>query len=205
MLVVWAADPGGHRSVAMTVRWTVDSTRPTVTITSGPNATTIETSAVFQFASEDGATFNCNLDKGPRRSCLTGVGYADLPPGDHTFTVFATDPAGNVGRKSWAWTVEASPPQVTPPTNVQLPSVVCSTDSCTADVGVWNGTDPTYTYQWEAYCQSDGTGCQDVPFTTDTADRSYLCGYARVLVTATNAAGTDSAYSDPILADSMCG
>src|SRR5439155_170693 len=67
-----------------------------------------------------------------------------------------------------------------------------------ASDGSWTGTAPiNYTYQWRR-CDSDGTNCADLAGATNathdlvSADVSHAL---RVVVTATNVAGSDSATS----------
>ena len=68
----------------------------------------------------------------------------------------------------------------------------------TADHGSFSGTGPLdYTYQWQR-CDADGTNCVDLPGATgSTYDlvSSDVGGAVRVIVTATNGAGSDSATS----------
>jgi hypothetical protein len=80
-----------------TVTWTVDTTPPVTTITSGPTQGITRTpSASFQFAStEAGSTFRCKLDAAEWLPCSSPASYTELQPGSHTFSVAATDPAGN--------------------------------------------------------------------------------------------------------------
>ena len=50
---------------------------------------------VVFFASEDGATFTCTVDKAPAKTCTSPL-RARLKPGKHTVTITATDKVGNV-------------------------------------------------------------------------------------------------------------
>ena len=70
----------------------------------------------------------------------------------------------------------------------------------TASPGSWTGTQPiTYAYQWRR-CNTSGASCADIAGATGS---SYLATSAdvgstmRVVVTATNSAGTATATSDP--------
>ena len=72
-----------------------DTTAPQTTITSGPRYSANDHSQFGFASSEEGSTFQCSLDGGPRQDCVTGVDYPCLAPGRHTFRVWATDPAGN--------------------------------------------------------------------------------------------------------------
>jgi hypothetical protein len=99
--------------------------RPNTTISSGPDQTTTETSAEFEFSStKDGSTFKCRLDNRAWENCDSPKSYDELEPGSHTFYVKATyrdrrerDPA------TWKWTVTETdptpdpepPPAPTPP------------------------------------------------------------------------------------------
>jgi Glycosyl hydrolase catalytic core len=79
--------------------FTLDSTRPTVTITGGPaqGSTTHDATPTFSFkSSEAGSTFQCHYDGKPFITCPSpytpGTGLAN---GSHTFYVKAIDAAGN--------------------------------------------------------------------------------------------------------------
>jgi hypothetical protein len=75
---------------------TPDTTPPETTITSGPSGDVPSASATFQFtSSEAGSTFACSLDGAAPTSCTSPVTYNSLALGPHTFSVRATDAAGN--------------------------------------------------------------------------------------------------------------
>ena len=96
---VAATDLAGNTDPTPATRdWSVgpDTTPPETTITSGPAATTTYTDATFAFtSSENGSTFMCRLDSGTAEACTSPRSYTGLSVGTHTFTVFATDFAGN--------------------------------------------------------------------------------------------------------------
>jgi len=74
-----------------------DTTKPKVTIKSGPKAKSTSTTAKFKFSSnESGSTFKCKLDNKAFASCKSPKTYKKLKPGKHVFKVKATDAAGNV-------------------------------------------------------------------------------------------------------------
>jgi hypothetical protein len=108
---VHATDAAGNVGPEATWTWTVDTTPPTTTITSGPPDVTPDSSATFEFsADEPGASFTCTLDGGVGASCDPGVTYSALEVGIHTFSVHATDAAGNPGDEAtWTWIVGAPP------------------------------------------------------------------------------------------------
>jgi len=88
----------------------VDTTPPETSIASGPTGSTTSTSASFAFSSsESGSTFACKLDSGSWSSCSSPKSYTSLGVGSHTFSVRATDPAGNTDATpaTRTWTVEA--------------------------------------------------------------------------------------------------
>lgn len=89
---------GNVEALPPSYQWTVDRTPPETTITSGPPATSENTSPSFTYASsETGASFECRLDGGAYSSCsATGtISYSGLSVGSHVFFVRATDPIGN--------------------------------------------------------------------------------------------------------------
>lgn len=97
-----------------------DTITPETTITSQPPASTAETSASLSFASsEGGSTFACKLDAASWGSCGSPKAYSGLAAGTHTFSVRATDAAGNVDSTpaTGSWTIEepAPPTDTTPP------------------------------------------------------------------------------------------
>ena len=108
---VRARDAVGNLGNAVSRSWTIDTVKPVVTIMGGPAgaSSTTDTSATFAFAStENGTTFECKLDGGAFAACSAGASYVGLSPGQHTFMVRGTDPAGNVGDPAVrAWTVTA--------------------------------------------------------------------------------------------------
>jgi parallel beta helix pectate lyase-like protein/thrombospondin type 3 repeat protein len=90
-----------------------DTTAPETTIDTGTSGTTTSTSASFQFsASESGSSFQCKLDSGSWAGCSSPKGYSALAVGTHTFSVKATDGAGNTDASpaTRSWTVEAEAP-----------------------------------------------------------------------------------------------
>jgi hypothetical protein len=104
---VVAVDLAGNTSAAASWIWTVDATEPVVTILSGPSDPTYLTIATFIFiASESPVVFRCTLDDGKTKVCIPGVTYLGLGSGLHTFTVLATDLAGNVSQTlSYSWRI----------------------------------------------------------------------------------------------------
>jgi parallel beta-helix repeat protein len=100
--------------------FTVDTTAPDTTITSGPTGTITVNSASFGFSSEAGATFQCKLDgpgttTGTYAACTSPKSYASLANGSYTFSVRATDTAGNV-----------DPTPATRAFTVNVPAGVCN-------------------------------------------------------------------------------
>jgi hypothetical protein len=79
------------------VTWTVDTTAPDTTITSGLSGTVKDKAASFSFSStEPNSKFECSLDGATFSSCTSPTKYNGLKDGQHTFRVRAIDAAGNV-------------------------------------------------------------------------------------------------------------
>lgn len=94
----------------------VDATPPDTNITSKPPALSNSKAANLSFTStEEGSTFECQLDSGNYASCTSPKDYTGLSDGLHTFSVRATDPAGNtdLSPASYAWTVDTTAPATT--------------------------------------------------------------------------------------------
>jgi hypothetical protein len=115
--LVRATDKAGNVGQPASVTWTYtppDTTPPKATITSGPSGTTTDTSASFSFsADEAGSTFQCSLDGGGFNVCESPVVYNGLAPGSHSFSVRATDKAGNTSTPATrSWTIETPLPDL---------------------------------------------------------------------------------------------
>ena len=144
---VRATDAAGNTGTAATFSWTVDTTPPTVTISSQPSSPTNATTANISFSADEAATFRCELDSSAYQDCSSPQRYSGLGEGGHTFNVKATDQAGNTSTATAGWTVDATPPTVTiestpsDPTNATLASFSFSSNengssfSCALDGG----------------------------------------------------------------------
>ncbi|MGA8046498.1 MAG: right-handed parallel beta-helix repeat-containing protein [Dermatophilaceae bacterium] len=96
--------------------WTIEppapGTAPTTTILDGPDPMTVSTTATFTFESdEEGTSFSCSLDGSQPTTCASPHQYSGLAVGPHTFTVFGTDPEGNIETSpaTYSWTVGPAP------------------------------------------------------------------------------------------------
>ena len=95
--------------------------RPSVSITSGPTDPTTATTATLAFTVDDPtATVECRLDTGTWLPCTSPEELTDLGVGEHTFTVRATDGAGNEASQSRTWAVEE--PAEEPPPACDMPA-----------------------------------------------------------------------------------
>jgi hypothetical protein len=119
---------GGANSRA----FTVDTTGPVITFTSGPaNGSTIDTaSAAFGFSANEASTFVCKLDGGSFSTCHSPFTASSLAEGTHKVQVRGTDSLGNVGTAATrSFTVTfpvATPPVPTPtPTPTPAPKTKC--------------------------------------------------------------------------------
>ena len=86
-----------------------DTTAPETNIDSGPSGTVNHDSATFAFSSsEANSTFECSVDGAAFGACSSPQGYSSLADGPHTFSVRATDAAGNTDASpdSHTWTVD---------------------------------------------------------------------------------------------------
>ena len=146
---VRATDAAGNVSAEGRI-WFIDASPPVVTIVSGPAGWTISPDAVIAFTVDDpAAILSCALDGAPYVPCASPVSLTGLSDGEHTLTITATDPLGNVsdpvGR---TWTVDRTPPVVTilsgPDGVVSVDDVTFvfvaddpSTFRCRIDGGAW--------------------------------------------------------------------
>jgi RTX calcium-binding nonapeptide repeat (4 copies)/NHL repeat len=76
--------------------FTVDTVPPDTTIGGGPTGASNDPTPTFSFtSSQPGSSFECKIDSGSYAACSSPNTTADLVDGPHTFSVLATDPAGN--------------------------------------------------------------------------------------------------------------
>jgi hypothetical protein len=140
---VTGTDAAGNVGTAGKVHWIVDLTPPpTPIISTGPSITTDSNMAIFQFGDADaGATFTCKLDSqsqpGTYAPCASPASYlGPLSDGNYTFSVRATDAAGNEGPAStWTWTID------TTTTVVSAPQIMSGPAPLTHDTG------PSFVFQ----------------------------------------------------------
>jgi bacillolysin len=93
--------------------FSVDTDPPETTITSGPPASSDDSTPTFTFSSDEGgSSFACRVNGSTFAPCSSPHTTASLPPGVHTFEVVATDPAGNQDptADSESFTVTQPPP-----------------------------------------------------------------------------------------------
>ena len=109
--VVTATDAAGNVGQS-SYGWTIDTVAPTVTIGQKPNNLSNVKSPTFGFSANEAADFRCKLDAGEFSACMSPVSYTEPGDGPHTFTVNATDTAGNTGQAGHAWTIDTIAPTV---------------------------------------------------------------------------------------------
>ena len=128
---VRATDDVGNRATEAYL-WKVDSIAPSVTIDQAPAATTQKVAELIRFhANESDATFACKLDSGSYASCASPALVKNLSAGVHSFSVKATDPAGNTSTEAVAaWNIEA--PSSNGATTAARPNVAASATRTTA-------------------------------------------------------------------------
>ena len=90
------SDSVGNLGKSSAVTFTVDTTPPVTTINSAPSGKVATGSVEIKFSSnEPGSTFQCSLDGAAFSACTSPLKTGNLAAGPHTFTVRATDKAGN--------------------------------------------------------------------------------------------------------------
>ena len=116
---VRATDAVGNVGTAATHTWIVDTTAPTVSISASPASVVNSTSASFTFSGSDTgggsvALYECSLDGGAYAACTSPKSYTGLSAGSRTFSVRATDTAGNVSSAAGdAWVIDTTNPTAT--------------------------------------------------------------------------------------------
>jgi hypothetical protein len=88
--------------------------KPSVSFTSTPAASTTATTAKFSFTSKNAASTACSLDGSVFANCSSPVAFNGLALGKHALTVVVTNPSG-VDKADASWTVVAPPVAILPP------------------------------------------------------------------------------------------
>lgn len=134
---VQATDPAGNLGPASTSGYYLDTTGPTSSVTGSPTSPGNDQSPTWSFTAEAGAVTECELSSGATvlsayAACASPMSYSLVgqPDGPYTFSVRATDGAGNVGAPaSDTYTLDTTPPGVptitsspASPSSLQAPS-----------------------------------------------------------------------------------
>ena len=113
---VTASDTFGAGATVMR-SWTVDTIRPTVTITAGPaqGSTTPNLFATFTVTSNQPASFCWRFNTGPLTCSAPGLNTIDitsnpLPPGNNVFSVTGSDAIGPGTAVVQQWTIDSARP-----------------------------------------------------------------------------------------------
>jgi hypothetical protein len=118
---VKARDLAGIESGIAPFTWTIDLAAPALAFSGVPLDPSNSSSASFSFFASEASTFACQLDEQAPEPCSpdpTAPGdptratrtYAGLDAGGHTFTVTATDGAGNGTTLAFGWTIDLAAP-----------------------------------------------------------------------------------------------
>src|SRR5829696_848900 len=123
---VKATDAAGNTDATpASYTWTVDTAAPDTSITAKPTDPSNNASPSFSFTStEANSTFECKLDGGSYAACTSPKSLSNLSDGSHTFSVKATDAAGNTDATpdTYTWTVDTVAPDTTIVTKPSDPS-----------------------------------------------------------------------------------
>jgi hypothetical protein len=106
---------GNYDPSPATRTWTIDATPPETMITVAPSGSISMTSATIEFTSnENEVTFECSLDGTAMSNCTSPYNAMNLSQGAHTFSVRATDTAGNTDASpaTATWTVDTVSPDI---------------------------------------------------------------------------------------------
>ena len=166
---VRATVAGTTDSTPATRTFTVDTTAPNTTITSGPTGPTSNTAPSFGFSSTEAGSFDCKLDGpgtalGTYSSCTSPKAYSGLAQGSYTVSVRARDAAGNVDASpaTRSFTVDTTAPETT-------------IDS--GPTGNITATSASFTFSSEAgatfQCKLDGPGTTTGAYGACSSPKTY--------------------------------
>jgi hypothetical protein len=156
--IVLATDAAGNADASpATQTWTIgaaaDTTAPNTTITATPASPTTSTSASFSFTSNESAsTFQCKLDAAAYAACTSAKVYSGSTMGSHTFSVRATDAAGNMDASAATktWMISSTTPTDHQPIAafVYSPTAPVTGSATTFDASGATCADAPCTYTW---------------------------------------------------------
>lgn len=110
-LLIEATDQVGNSSQEAT-SFEVDTVPPVAFITESPPALSANRQPSFSFSASETAAFSCAFDGESPLPCTSPFEAPDpLNDGSHIFEVFASDLAGNKGRATANFDIDATPPQ----------------------------------------------------------------------------------------------
>jgi hypothetical protein len=110
------SDAAGNTGQSTASTFTVDSTAPVVSITSGPTGPTKDSTPSFGFTATEPVDFDCAVDAGPWEAHPNPAEPHTTEPladGPHTFVARGTDEAGNAGTDSQGFVVDTVAPNTT--------------------------------------------------------------------------------------------
>lgn len=107
-----ATDRAGNVSNIYSYSWTINTSAPTVTISSAPTAFTNSTSATFSFSGSGVVSYQCQIDGGSYVNCTSPRTYSGLTVNtSHTFRVRGTNAANVTSADAQIqWTIDTSAP-----------------------------------------------------------------------------------------------
>ncbi|MCM2278934.1 MAG: hypothetical protein NDJ89_12735 [Oligoflexia bacterium] len=110
-LAVSGTDRAGNVGSPLLHDFTVDLTAPALSLSAARSGLTRETVNTFEFAANEPASFECDLDGAGFAACTSPLSFAGLAEGEHLFSVRAIDAAGNQSAVSVvSWSVDYTAP-----------------------------------------------------------------------------------------------
>ncbi len=184
-----ATDKVGHTASSV-VNVTVDRTAPNTNLISKPGNPSNVATPDFTFDSnESGSTFECKLDAGAWTTCSSPNTLATLVDGTHTYSIRATDQAGNTDATpaTWTWLADLTAPTGTlanPGANVRG---TVTLNGSASDPGAANASGvASLVYQYS----TDGSTWVNTPAAWDTVGPPAVDdGVYRVRIVVTDNAG----------------
>jgi hypothetical protein len=110
-----AIDKAGNKSNESSHTWSVDTSVPTLSITSKPPAKSNSSIATFEFVGSDSGgsvRFECSFEGATFSACSSGIQYSGLASGSYSFTVRAIDNVGLQANQPYEWVVDRDKPTV---------------------------------------------------------------------------------------------